>query len=593
MKAHYTLSSFLICLLLSANLNAQEVVNGGFELSNPQGMARNWITDDANGKLRIGLTKNQFRSGKASLELGGTSVGEKPDGIGIAANLYGSSSATRVKSIRLSGWAKSSGKLDSVSLFVQNGAKIIRVKGTSSSRKGWNKLVLTYNIPDTESWYRFYYGIELNSNQLVWLDDLALSVNGKKIQDPISLYREPKARELAWLSRNISPVQLVAAGKPDGNLSLIGKAIGSARIIGVGEPTHGTSEVSRLKLSLLEYMVEHKGFTTLALEESIASCDQMNRLLNTENPALKDSLTNMPFYKLWKTREMLEMLVWVNQYNLSHQKKIKFIGIDSEDLGMKSSRRMLRDYGERNSMDIYLQTRTVDKSLDSLILLSRSSMDNEKTIGAANQLKRNLERLDSLVLVEANHAGRQTAFELSSYVRVCRQWVDTRFFRGNRDQFMAENINSYLEANPDEKIFLWAHNFHAANVNKGGQRTMGGFLKEKYGDGYFPLSITLGAGTYMAAADPSQKSWKSYKLEQPYLGTYEYIFSKMLPGNYFLDLSTAKGSAASWLEIPMKQLDLGYIYAGEEHYQYHGVLGQSFDGVLFIRNSAASHSLIN
>lgn len=167
---------------------------------------------------------------------------------------------------------------------------------------------------------------------------------------------------------------------------------------------------------------------------------------------------------------------------------------------------MLREYGERNSGDIYLQTRIVDKSLDSLILLSRSSMDNGQTLGAANQLKRHLARLDPLVLVEGERAGRQTTFELRSYVRVCRQWVDTKFFMGSRDRFMAENIDSYLEANPGEKIFLWAHNFHAANVNKGGQRTMGGFLKEKYRDGYFPLSITLGGGTYIAAADPPRKA---------------------------------------------------------------------------------------
>lgn len=594
MKRQYSLFFFLLCLMLSSVLNAQEVVNGGFELSNHQGMARNWITDDAKGKFKIALSESEFRSGKRSLELLSLLPSAKTDVAGIAANVYGASSSTKVNAVQLSGWIKSNGKLDtSVALFIQNGAEIIRARGIVARKKGWNKFVLNYTVPEGKAWYRFYYGIELSSSKQVWLDDLKLLVNGKKIEDPNSLYLEPTPKQVEWLSRHISTIAPLSTGKPDQDLPVIANAIGDAKIIGVGEPTHGTSEVTKLKTSLLEYMVKQRGFTTLALEESIATCDQMNRLLHTETPALKDSLLSMPFYKLWKTQEMLDLLVWVNRYNLSHDQKIKFIGIDMEDLGLKNSRGMLRDYGKKNNANIYLQTKIVDKSLDSLILLSRTSMDNDQTVAAANRVKQHLIDLDSLVLLEGKAINKQTAFELSSYVRVCRQWMESKFFMGNRDQFMAENVNIFLESHPDEKIFLWAHNFHVANMNTGGQQTMGGWLKQKHQGDYFPFAITLGGGSYMAASNPSQKSWKSYQLEQPYPGTYEYVFSKVMPDNYFLNLSASiKESAASWLKLPMKQLDLGYIYSGEDHYRYHGTLMQSLDGVFFIRNAGASRSLI-
>ena len=165
---------------------------------------------------------------------------------------------------------------------------------------------------------------------------------------------------------------------------------------------------------------------------------------------------------------------------------------------------------------------------------------------------------------------------------------------GNRDEFMAENINIYLEAHTNEKVFLWAHNFHVANVNTDGQKTMGYFLKEKYKGNYFPFSITTGGGSYMAAPDYAQKKWNSYKLERPYRGTYEYVFSKISLDNYFLNFSAGIGaSAASWLKMQMKQLDQGYIYDGDENYIYHATLVQSFDGLFFIRNTTASHSLIH
>ena len=595
MKRNYTLFFLFMFLLISNTLNAQEVVNGGFELSNQQGMARNWITDDAKGQFKIGLSKTEFYSGKHSLELNGTAVQTAGNDNGIAANVYGSSSSTKVKAVQLSGWIKSNGRLDtSVALFIQKGAKIIRVKCTSPVKKGWNKLVLNYDIPAGETWYRFYYGIEVQSGSQVWLDDLKLSVNGVEINDPISLYQEPTQKQLKWLSHNASPITQLEAGKPDHDLSQIGTAVGNARIVGLGEPTHGTSEAAKIKTRILEFLVKQKGFTTLALEESIATCNQMNSLLNADVPALKDSLLSMPFYKLWKTREMLDLLIYVKQYNLSHVQKIKFIGFDMEDIGLKNSRRILRTYGEKNNKEIHLQTLRFDKDLDSLIVLSRISMDNDETLKAANRTKRDLISLDSTISLGAKNNDKEMLFELSSYVRVCKQWIENRFFMGNRDEYMAENINIYLDAHPNEKIFIWAHNFHVANVNTNGQKTMGCFLKEKYNGNYFPFSITTGGGNYMAAPDYAQKKWSSYNLERPYLGTYEYVFSKISSDNYFINFSTGiEASAASWLKMPMKQLDQGYIYDGDENYIYHGALMQSFDGLFFIRNTTASHSLIH
>jgi len=594
MKRNYTLFFLFMFLLINNALKAQEVVNGGFELSNQQGMVRNWITDDAKGQFKIGLNKKEFHSGKHSLELNGIGSKTEENTHGIAANVYGSRSSTKVKAVQLSGWMKSSGRLDtSVALFIQKGDRIIRVKCTSPVKKGWNKLVLNYDIPAGETWYRFYYGIEAQSGSQVWLDDLILTVNGMKINDPKSLYQEPTQKQIKWLSRNAYPIAQLEAGKPDQDLSQIGTAVGNARIVGIGEPTHGTSEAAKLKTRILEFLVKQKGFTTLALEESIATCNQMNGLLNADVPALKDSLLSMPFYKLWKTQEMLDLFIWVNRYNLSHDQKIKFIGFDMEDLGLKNSRRMLRAYGEKNNKEIHLQTLRFDKDLDSLITLSRISMDNDETLRAAKLVKRDLVGLDSMIRLGAKINNKETLFELSSYIRVCKQWIESRFFTGNRDEYMAENINIYLQAHPEEKIFLWAHNFHVANVNTDGQKTMGCFLKEKYNGHYFPFSITTGGGSYMAAPDYGQKIWKSYNLERPYPGTYEYVFSKISPDNYFINFSTGIGaSAASWLRMPMKQLDQGYVYDGDENYIYHGTLMQSFDGLFFIRNTTASHSLI-
>ena len=60
----------------------------------------------------------------------------------------------------------------------------------------------------------------------------------------------------------------LATTEPGGNrddLAAFGKAVGDARIVSLGEATHGTREFFQLKHRLLEYLVAEKGFTVLAM----------------------------------------------------------------------------------------------------------------------------------------------------------------------------------------------------------------------------------------------------------------------------------------------------------------------------------------
>ncbi|MCX2451590.1 erythromycin esterase family protein [Pedobacter sp. PLR] len=597
MKNLYSLLLSLLIVFCHIATNAQETINGGFELSDNKGMPRNWVSDDGNGKFAIGISKHVFRAGTQSLQLDGSKSGADKKKVGVAGSRYGATSSTIVRSIQVTGWIKTNEVIDStVSLFIQgvNGAKTVYAYDQGLINNGWRKLSLTYNPSAEETWVGFYYGIETKSNGIVWLDDLSLVVDGVEIIDPKSLYEEPDAKSLKWLAANLSELRSFDASSSFKDLLPIGTAIKKARIVGLGEPTHGTSEAGRFKIRLMEYLIKEKGFTTIALEEAISTCDQMNRLLNLPLAALKDSLLSMPFYKLWKTEELLGLFTWIHNYNLSNQVKVRFIGIDSEDFGLKNSRKMLRDYGRLHSGEILAQTAILDKSLEDLLKLSRNGMEDPTTLEAGNRLKQHISSLDSLILEEGKKTGNQGhTFQLRSYARVCRQWLETRFFRGNRDEYMADNMSIFLESHPEDKVLLWAHNAHIANGTLDGQKIMGAFLKERFSIDYFPISITSAGGTYMAAENYAQKKWLSYSIEPAYRGTYEYILAKVKPDNYFLNLLNVKqSSGSSWLDTSMRQLDMGYVFENEDDYKYFGTLKKAFDGLVFLRQTSASKSLL-
>ena len=109
---------------------------------------------------------------------------------------------------------------------------------------------------------------------------------------------------IKWLNEHSYPLKSVEAGTSDGDMLPIGQLCSTAQIVGIGEPTHGTSESFKFKLRLLEYLINKKGFNTIALEEVIPTSDIMNDIINNAKLSLKDSLLAMPFYKCWKTSEV-------------------------------------------------------------------------------------------------------------------------------------------------------------------------------------------------------------------------------------------------------------------------------------------------
>src|SRR2546430_15983404 len=120
----------------------------------------------------------------------------------------------------------------------------------------------------------------------------------------------PMARQqqvVSWLRRNAVSLAGVEAGCGFNDLQSLKAVIGSARIVAMGEATHGTREFFQLKHRMLEFLVEKKGFTVFGIEanwpESLAINDYV---LNGTGDAA-EALDGLYFWT-WNTGEMLDMI---------------------------------------------------------------------------------------------------------------------------------------------------------------------------------------------------------------------------------------------------------------------------------------------
>jgi hypothetical protein len=101
--------------------------------------------------------------------------------------------------------------------------------------------------------------------------------------------------------------------------------IGNARIVSLGEATHGTREFFQLKHRMLEFLATEMGFTIFSIEANMPEAYRLNDyvLNGTGDPA--ELLRGMYFWT-WNTEEVLEMIRWMRAFNASGRGRVRSPG---------------------------------------------------------------------------------------------------------------------------------------------------------------------------------------------------------------------------------------------------------------------------
>jgi hypothetical protein len=88
---------------------------------------------------------------------------------------------------------------------------------------------------------------------------------------------EPPPQEVVdWIGAHAIPLATVEAGHGFDDIAPIAKLIGNARVVALGEATHGSREFFQLKHRVLEYLVARQSFTVFAIEANQPECRAIN-----------------------------------------------------------------------------------------------------------------------------------------------------------------------------------------------------------------------------------------------------------------------------------------------------------------------------
>ena len=132
-----------------------------------------------------------------------------------------------------------------------------------------------------------------------------------------------------WIRAHAIRLKTPEAGHGFADMKPLKKIIGNARIVSLGEATHGTREFFQLKHRMLEFLASEMGFTIFSIEANMPEAYRLNDyVLNGIGDPAK--LLKGMYFWTWDTQEVLEMIKWMREFNKSGKGRVQFTGFDMQ-----------------------------------------------------------------------------------------------------------------------------------------------------------------------------------------------------------------------------------------------------------------------
>jgi hypothetical protein len=148
------------------------------------------------------------------------------------------------------------------------------IEGTTD----WKRYEIVLDVPENSAAVAF--GILLAGKGQAWVDGLRFEVVGKDVPTtnmpdevaasphPVVQSGPPPKAVMDWVRANAIPLKTVEAGNGFEDLQPLKQVVGDARIVALGEATHGTREFFQLKHRLIEFRQAEWAFLCLPLKRT-------------------------------------------------------------------------------------------------------------------------------------------------------------------------------------------------------------------------------------------------------------------------------------------------------------------------------------
>jgi protein-L-isoaspartate(D-aspartate) O-methyltransferase len=293
----------------------------------------------------------------------------------------------------------------------------------------------------------------------------------------------------------------------------------SARVVLLGEASHGTSEFYRARAAITRRLIEKHGFTIVAVEADWPDAAVINAYVrhrplpaNAEPP-----FQRFPTW-MWRNTDVNAFLLWLREHNgpVAQDKQAGFYGLDLYNLN--GSIRAVIDYLDRHDPEAAAVARerygclspwkNEPQAYGRMALTKGYAVCEQPVVAMLQELlgkARQYAAADPDEFLDAAQNARlirnAEAYYRAMYYGAAESW-------NLRDTHMFETLQNLLAAKgTDAKAVVWAHNSHIGNAaftEMGALReelNVGQLCREHYGEEAALIGFGTHTGTVAAASD--------------------------------------------------------------------------------------------
>ncbi len=434
---------------------------------------------------------------------------------------------------------------------------------------------------------------------------LFLFCSCKEEQNPVSVKDEQGTLTsneqllISELNKYITPCKTTLPDADKSDLKVF-DIFANAKVLGLGEATHGTKEFFRMKHRIFKYFVENHQFKIFGFEADMGECLYIDRFICNDIGTIDEAMKKMHFWT-WRTQEVKELILWMKQFNegKSDADKIHLLGVDCQ---LKTyNKDLIQNYLQKHSGGYPNYIQSIIEDVDKITNEEIESLN----LIQFEKLKARCDSVTSFFDENSNHlisSSGKFEFELIKRLTIqTKQFLDVviSINYGYRDKYMAENTIWLTELlGNNTKVVSWAHNGHVGvndvYLNNGSQ---GYFLRSFLGNNYKVIGFSFNYGTFRAINyDYANKKYTGLMIHEnntlPPRESSNFIFNYANPQDFILLIENSNNSTvlSNWLNAQRKIFDIGAVYTNALYNDYFRLINlkASYDALIHFHSTTAA-----
>lgn len=389
--------------------------------------------------------------------------------------------------------------------------------------------------------------------------------------------------------------------------------IGNARIVMLGEASHGTHEYYTWRSHISKKLIEEKGFNFLAVEGDWPDSYRLNRFIkgyDTENKSAFQILHQFDRWPtwMWANWEIVALADWLQKHNagLSANRKVGIYGLDVYSLW--ESMASIMQYLKKTDPSALKVAEEAYRCFEPY------RRDEGQAYARASQFVPELcetEVVDLLKEIQKKLPTYNTDYEnvFSTEQNALIAVNAERYYRAMihggphswniRDRHMADTMERLLEFHgKNSKVIVWEHNTHigdarATDMADEGTYNIGELARKEHQD---KGVVLVGFGSYKGTVIAG-KRWggkmQSMQMPEAKKGSWEYLLHSAGKENKLLIMEDFSGNDLL-MQNRIGHRAIGVVY--NPQYEKHGnyvptILPFRYDAFIYLDETSALHPL--